>query len=361
MSNGSGFKAVAGILGALIFVLLGGGCQTAAYYSQAIRGQAEIWRKQQSIRKLLADPATPVALKQRLELVLRIRAYAETSLHLPVHGHYLRYVDLGRPYVVWNVFAAPELSLEPKSWWYPIVGRLEYRGFFSEDDARRTAERLQREGFDSYVGGVTAYSTLGWFRDPVLNTFVFEDEAALAEVIFHELAHQRVFFPDDTEFNEAFATVAAQESTEHWLAAGGSVEALARYRLALKEEATFAATVIWTVSCLKNIYTNLPPKLTDAERARLLAQKYGVLGNAGKDYDVRVAEQGLNGTYRGWFKRPLNNARLNTVETYHALVPTFRMYLKEPCGGNLDVFFREMERLRPLQKERRRQHVRGGV
>ncbi len=205
----------------LLAVLATTGCQSLGYYGQAIKGQYEIVARQESIEKLLADPHTPAPLKAKLQLVESLRAFAAKDLKLPVDGHYQKYADVRRRFVVWNVEAAPEFSLEPKSWWYPIVGSLEYRGYFSERGATNYAARLRKKGYDVYVGGVQAYSTLGWFKDPVLNTFIFEPEPDLAEILFHELAHQQVFASGDTDFNEAFATTVGQEGARRWLRAQG--------------------------------------------------------------------------------------------------------------------------------------------
>src|SRR6266403_163267 len=201
----------------LAVILIVSGCQTLSFYGQAIKGQYQLLAHRQPIEKLIADSSTPAQLKNQLELVQKLRAFADKELKLPVDGHYTKYVDVHRPFVVWNVEAAPEFSLEPKSWWYPLVGSLEYRGYFSESGARDYAERLRKRGYDVYVGGATAYSTLGWFKDPILNTFVFESEGDLAETIFHELGHQRVFASGDTDFNEAFATTVGQEGARRWL------------------------------------------------------------------------------------------------------------------------------------------------
>ena len=191
-------------LGLLLLVAVLPGCQHLGYYRQAVQGQYQIWSREKPIKELIAHPETPPALKARLSLLLKMRAYAKQELKLPVDGHYERYADLGRRYVVWNVNAAPELSLEPKRWWYPFVGKLKYRGYFSEQYARDYGAKLAREHYDVYVGGVEAYSTLGWFRDPVLNTWINHDESDVGEILFHELAHQRVFASGDTDFNEAY-------------------------------------------------------------------------------------------------------------------------------------------------------------
>src|ERR1043166_2021342 len=181
------FKKASRIQKALIilaFVLLVvglSGCETISFYGQAIKGQYQLVAGQQPIDKLLTNSQTEPRLKKQLQLLQDLRVFADKELKLPVDNHYRKYVDVHRPYVVWNVEAAPEFSMEPKSWWYPLVGSLDYRGYFSESGARACARRLREKGYDVHVGGVQAYSTLGWFKDPALNTFIFEPEAELAE------------------------------------------------------------------------------------------------------------------------------------------------------------------------------------
>ena len=215
------------------------GCQTMSFYAQAIKGQYQIVAHQESLDKLIADPKTPSRLKAQLQLVERLRAFAKKDLRLPVDAHYLEYVDVHRPYVVWNVQAAPRFSLQPKTWWYPIVGSLEYRGYFSERGARDCAGRLEAKGYDVYVDGVEAYSTLGWFKDPLLSTFIDRLEPDLAEVIFHELGHQRVFARGDTDFNEAFATIVGQEGARRWLRFEGDTNHCNAYVVSLRRNDQF--------------------------------------------------------------------------------------------------------------------------
>jgi predicted aminopeptidase len=208
------------LLSPLVLAIAAGacGCQTLGYYTQAVHGEYHILACQQTIEKVLADSRTPASLQDRLQLVQQLRGFAGKELKLPVDGHYRRYADLHREFVVWNVYAAPEFSLASRSWWYPFVGSLDYRGYFAEEKARHFAADIAKKGFDVYVEGVEAYSTLGWFKDPVLNTFINHSDARLAEIIFHELGHQRVFAHGDTDFNEAFATVVGQEGARRWLA-----------------------------------------------------------------------------------------------------------------------------------------------
>ena len=195
------------------------------------------------LRSCRLTPALRPGLKARFDLLDKLRAFAKNELKLPMDGHYQRYVDVHRPYVVWNVEAAPEFSMEAKTWWYPVVGRQEYRGYFSQSGATNCAERLKKGGFDVFVGGSQAYSTLGWFKDPVLNTFIFEPEPDLAEIIFHELGHQRVFARGDTDFNEAFATTVGQEGARRWLRARGDNASCEQYLAELQRTRQFASLV----------------------------------------------------------------------------------------------------------------------
>jgi predicted aminopeptidase len=190
---------------AVALIALVAGCQSLAYYTQAIGGHLKVLSRARPVPEWLADPSTPPELKQRLETARRIREFASTHLKLPENNSYAAYAELNRSYVVWNVFAAPEFSVEPKNECFPFIGCVSYRGFYSEGDARRHAAKLREAGYDVYVGGVPAYSTLGWSDDPLLSTFIGYSDAQLARLVFHELAHQLVYVRDDTTFNESFA------------------------------------------------------------------------------------------------------------------------------------------------------------
>jgi predicted aminopeptidase len=308
-----------------------------------------MWARQDSIESLLENGDTPEPLKHRLQLVLQIREFAEKELHLPANGHYLRYADLGRRFAVWNVYAAPELSLAPKSWWYPVVGRLEYRGYFSEEKARRYAAKLGKRGYDVYVGGVAAYSTLGWFRDPVLNTFVHDNDTDLAELLFHELAHQRLFIAGDTDFNEAFATAVAEEGLHRWLGARGDPAALKEHGAADRRTEQFVRIVSRARDKLQAIYE---PAVAPASDAAKRQAKQSVLQELRADYAQLKASWGGRRDYDLWFQQNLNNAQLNTVDTYHRLVPAFRRLLREQ-GGNLKEFYRAVAALGKLKDAER--------
>ncbi len=168
-----------------------GGC----YWLQSAQGQFALMSKREPISRVIDRPSTPAALRTQLEAVTDIRDFASRELGLPDNGSYRSYADVGRPYVVWNVVAAPEFSVDPKKWCYPFVGCVAYRGYFVEERARRFAAGLRGEGWDAAVGGVAAYSTLGHFNDPILNTMVGWDDVELASIVFHELTHQLLYVP----------------------------------------------------------------------------------------------------------------------------------------------------------------------
>ena len=341
------------------------GCSTFKFYTQAIHGQYEIFAHQKSVEKLIADPQTPADLKKQLELVQELRAFARTELKLPVDGHYRRYADVRRPYVVWNVEAAPEFSLEAKTWWYPLVGSLEYRGYFSERGASNYAAVLQKKGWDVYVDGVEAYSTLGWFKDPLLNTFVFRPAPELAEILFHELGHQRVFARGDTDFNEAFATTVGQEGARRWLRAKGDEETREKYAKSLRRNDQFVHLIQNARERLGKIYgdeldKNGKNKATKKQRpisqAALGREKQRAFDDLRRDYQMLKEQWGGYAGYDDWFAADLNNARLNSVATYYDFVPGFERLL-ELTGGDLEKFYQAVERLAEKSKEERHQQL----
>ena len=350
----------------LLAALAMSGCQNLSYYGQAIKCQYGIMAHRQSLEQLLADPQTPAPLKAKLQLVHRLRACAQKDLQLPVDGHYRKYVDVHRPFVVWNVEAAPEFSLAPKTWWYPLVGSLVYRGYFSERGAREYAARVQRQGYDVHVGGVTAYSTLGWFKDPILNTFVFDPEPDLAETLFHELGHQRVFASGDTDFNEAFATAVGQEGARRWLRTKGDTAACEKYQAALRRTQQFATLVMATRERLSALYEDertVEGKIKAAKKKRpvppeqLRGEKQRLISRLKQEYAQLKAQWGGSTEYDEWFAGPINNAQLNSVAAYYDLVPGFERLL-EQNGGDLGKFYAAADRLAREPKAERQRRLR---
>jgi predicted aminopeptidase len=335
------------------------------YYFQAIHGEYQILAHRHSIERLIASPRTSPKLNQQLVLVQQLRSFAKKELELPVDGNYEKYVDVHRKYVVWDVQAAQEFSLEPKVWWYPFVGRLAYRGYFSEQSARNYADSLAKQGFDVYVDGVEAYSTLGWFKDPLLNTFMDESEAELAELLFHELAHKRVFAGGDTDFNEAYATTVGQEGARLWLRTKGASELLAQYDAAVSHDQQFVHLVMETRRQLENIYGETigkdgsitRPKTLPAPPDELRRRKQRVFDDMRRHYqDLKTSWGGFSG-YDDWFAHDLSNAKLNTVANYYDYLPGFQRLLQQN-GGSIPKFNIAVERLSKQPEKVRHQALR---
>ena len=333
--------------GLLVAVL--SGCQAISYYRQAIAGECQILAHQQPIRQLIADPQTPAPLKAKFEQILKIRQFAAEELHLPAGQSYLKYVDLHRPYVVWNVNVAPALSLAPKTWWFPIVGRASYRGYFNEQDARSYADEFAKNGWDVYVDGIETYSTLGWFKDPLLNTFINEPDSYLAEIIFHELTHQRLFVPGDTDFNEAFATFVSIEGVRRWYLASTNSPGYEHFRAGQDQDHQFVNLIMAARERLEAVYDD--PKLLDTAK---LARKQEIIAQLRADHAALKASWGGKSPFDDWFAEPINNAKLNTVSAYYDLVPAFAALLRAN-DGDLGKFYQAVGRLgkMPIQQRRR--------
>jgi len=350
----------------LAVVIAVSGCHTLSFYSQAVRGQYQIFANEQSIEKLARDPSTPAPLKQRFALLADLRKYADRELKLPTDNHYLKYVDVHRPYVVWNVEAAPEFSLQPKTWWYPLLGSLEYRGYFSKAGATNYAGYLREKGYDVSVGGVGAYSTLGWFKDPVLNTFIFEDDAELAEIIFHELAHQRLFARGDTDFNEAFATTVGQEGARRWLKAKGDESALKDYLAHVHHTEQFVHLVMSTRARLQALYGDqvtpdgrikASENKQSAPPEELRRQKKEILDGMLSEFAQLKTTWNGDPDYEGWFKHPINNSHLNSVAAYYDFVPGFEQLLATN-GGDMEKFYEAAQLVSKKAKPERHEELR---
>lgn len=319
-------------------------CRSIGFYSQAMRGQAEIWRRQRPVEVVLADPAEKEAVKAKLRLALELRDYAKNTLKLPAES-FGTYSDLKRPYVVWVVYAAEPFSVEPRQWWYPFVGRLAYRGFFDQQDAREEVQLLKASGYDVFAAGVEAYSTLGIFKDPLLNTCIYRSEAELAELVFHELTHERLFIPGDTDFNEAFATANAESAVRCWLRSKRRLAELMAYEAHLKQERAYITQALCARAELKRLYAT--PGCTLEQKMTVLAHLQNRLAAMGvKDKNVG-AKSGAAG------KITWNNARLNTLATYYDLVPGFERLLRE-SGGDWETFYVSVEKLKLLSNPERR-------
>ncbi len=329
----------------LLALLMLGGCANPLYYVQAVQGQIEILNKRRAIEDVLADPATPPEIKQKLALVIRLRTFASQELQLPDNRSYRSYTDLQRPFAVWNVFAAPELSLEPKKWCFIVAGCVPYRGYFARAKAEQFAAKLKQETYDVYVGGVPAYSTLGWFNDPVLNTFINRPEADIAALLFHELAHQKIYLSGDTAFNESFATAVELEGVTRWFDRNGNPQQALAYRQKLQRREAFVQLLLKHRARLKEIYTS---DIDDAEKR---AAKTRTFTDLRADYAALKQSWGGNTDFDGWFKQDLNNAHLAAVGLYTRYVEAFQMLLAQQ--GNLTAFYQEVERIKHLNPDER--------
>jgi len=322
-------------------------CATIGYYAQSIKGQLDLLAKRTPITTVVQHPDTSDELKVKLGQVLDIREFASDQLSLPRNGSYKNYVDTGREFVVWNIFATPKLSLEPLKWCFLIVGCLNYRGYFSKEAADHFAQELKSKDFDVFVGGVAAYSTLGWFDDPLLNTMLRRDNIYLAKVIFHELAHQKIHIQDDTEFNEAFADAVALLGVRRWIVYNSLNEIMQDFESQQLHENQFVELVLTTRDKLDTLYkSSLPDSLK-------LLNKTEILDTMRSYYTQMKVTWGNKSTYDKWFNGDLNNAKLMAVITYRNLIPGF-LELFKVSGGDLDDFYTQVERLGKCSPDKRR-------
>jgi predicted aminopeptidase len=334
-------------LASALTCLLLAGCSDAVYYSQATEGHFALLAAARPIADWLQDPATPPPLKERLQRAKEIRRFAAESLGLPDNRSYTEYADLKRPAAVWNVFATPELSLELKTWCYPVLGCAGYRGYFDRAAADELAAELRAAGYDTSVSAVPAYSTLGWFNDPLLNTFIDVSDAELARLVFHELAHQVLYVKDDTAFNESFATTVEREGVRRWLAAHGDDKQRAAWAAYLQRRDDFLALLLAHRRRLGEIYASA----ASVEEKR--AAKAAVLADLQQEYR-RVREERWGGFagYDRFFNQTLTGAHLAAVAAYNDWVPAFEALLAE-SGGDLPVFYARVRELGSLDKTAR--------
>lgn len=339
----------AAVLALLVAPLVTTACGTASYYSQAIAGHLALMRDRESIASLLANDTTDPDLRRQLETLRAARRFAVDALALPDNDSYSTYVETGRQHVTWNVVAAEEFSVAARQWCFPIAGCVNYRGYFDPADARAYAAELVAASYDVTIGGASAYSTLGWFSDPVLDTMLRGDESRWVGTLFHELAHQRLYVAGDSDFNEAFASVVEQEGVRRWLVRRDRPEALAAYRARVARGGEFVALLQSTRERLERLYAE--PLAADAMRRR----KQAVFDGMRNDYRAMRATWGGYDGYDGWFARDLNNARLVSVATYRRLVPAFEALLAG--SEDLPAFYREAEALGELPAAERAERL----
>lgn len=324
-------------------------CDSIAYYAQAVSGQASLLWQRQPIDQLLADPSLEPALRQKLEVIKQATEYADTQLGLSAEGSYNSYVELQRRHLVWNVFAAPAFSTQPVSWCFPIAGCVDYRGYFSEADALVYADRLRAQGFDVFVGGVDAYSTLGWFNDPVPSTVIQRPDHQLVALIFHELAHQRIYLAGDTPFNESFASFVSLEGLRHWLAEQGQSELYQHAMQDLLEQQRFIEFVLAFRERFAALYAS------DLNVEEMLSGKRQLQEAMRQSWHAQDQPEQVR-RYQAWFQGPLNNAQLSTVGAYYTWVPAFDALFKQ-SGRDFSMFYKAVADLASMSGQARQERL----
>ncbi len=315
----------------LLLVLLISGCASINYYAQSIQGQFEVIQKRREISDLLEENYISNTLRNKLNTVLEIRDFSIQQLGLPDNKSYLYYANLERNYVIWNIFATEEFSLDPIKWCYLIVGCLNYRGYFTESDAQQNAIELEKQGYDVYLGGVSAYSTLGWFDDPVLNTMLRWSDIRLATVMFHELAHQQLYIKNDTKFNEAYADAIAYIGVTKWLEQNSDKNLLKEYEISQDQEKQFIHLVMRYKSLLNDIYQSSENEDLKRNRKKDLFQQM-------TDEYKNLSQIWTKNNYQKWFSEGINNAKLAAIITYREFVPAF-IEIYEQLGNDLFKFY----------------------
>ncbi len=311
--------------------LLVTGC-SLGYYAQAVSGHLSLTSGARPIDEVLADPNTSPEVAAKLRTARTARAFASAELGLPDNDSYRRYAEVQRSHVVWNVVATPEFSLTPKSWCFAFSGCVNYKGYFSREQAEQQAAELARSGYDVQVSGSQAYSTLGWTDDPLLSTMIARPDVDLASVIFHELAHQKLYVKNDTAFNESFAETVAREGVRRWLQANDRADELTAFKRREDRRQQFDALLLETRRQLAAVYRE--PGDAPAKRAA----KRQVFEQLKHAYAELKDQWGGYGGYDGWMNRPLNNAHLSLVATYNDLIPAFEALLQRE-GGDLTRFY----------------------
>ncbi len=335
---------VKAILVPVVAGLLLNGCSTVSYYGQLAEGQLSLLHARRPVAEVIADPGQPAALREHLRQSQAARTFATEHLHLPDNRSYRLYADIGRPYVVWNVFATGEFSLDPQLHCFPIAGCVAYRGYYSQSGARGAAALQKLQGMDVYVGGVEAYSTLGWFDDPIISSMLHWGDERLATLIFHELAHQRFYVKDDSQFNESYANFVEQEGTREWRVARGLSPADAGFT---RQADQFTRLVLATRDRLQKLYRQ--PLAPEAMRIAKQAE----FEHMRREYRALRDQQWHGvGLFDNWMNLPMNNAKLLPFGLYDQWVPAFAAVFKQ-VGGDWPQFFAEVERLGHLPVDER--------
>ena len=332
-------------------LLVSAACSSVGYLTHTAGGHLELMSKRTSITSVLQQNNISAETRLALTNVQQVRSYASNTLGLPDNKSYTHYVELDREYVTWVVFAAPELSLQPVSWCFWIVGCVPYRGYFDQQKAVDFAEQMALQGFEIHIGSVAAYSTLGWFSDPVLSSMLNRGRVATADTIFHELAHQQVYIKDDTDFNEAFASAVARAGVRNWLQDSGELKLLARYEQGLVEKDQIYQQIQQLRQRLRLIYKSSATESDKRARKELAFNEY-------RDKTSKIISAWEHGDrYRPWALDGINNAKLNAMSTYQELITDF-LSLFKACDKAYTKFYHVVASTHKLSKPERRNFLR---
>jgi len=335
------------LISILLMAVFFSGCAELQYYGHAISGQLEVMSKRRSISEVIEDPDTKPVVVKKLKSVERMHAFAISDLSLPDSDSFRSYSDVERDYVLWNVFATPELSLAAKQWCYPFFGCLNYRSYFEKAYAESIANELEQEGWDVHIAPSPAYSTRGFFADPIYNPMLRYDDLTLAGILFHELAHEQVYFKNDSELNESFAVAVQNEGVRRWLGHEKRPQYYIDYKTDQQREEQFISLLLTYRDKLNTVYKS--SQYDDEKRS----QKKHLLARLRREYfSLKEQWAGYEG-YDHWFNKPLNNARLAPIGTYHGYVDTFSTLLQQ-CDNVLEVFYKEAEKVSEMPEGERR-------
>jgi len=335
----------------LVLTLCLSGCGTVGYYSQIVTGHMKIVLGKKSVEQMIAQDDLDERTRDRLQLALQAREFAINELALPNTKSYTTFYDTGQQFVTWNVVAAPEFSFSPRIWCFPVAGCVSYRGYYAEEDARAYADQLaDSEGLDVTVGGATAYSTLGWFSDPLLNTMLNRSESGLASLLFHEMAHQKIYVNNDSKFNESFAGFVERAGLERWLEAHGDPKHLPELDRRKQRRKQFIDLLLATRNNLEEVY------VSDLDVERKRQDKALQFEQMQKNYQaLKASWDGYTG-YDNWFSRPMNNARLVSVATYTDYIPAFQVLFND-VNEDFDLFYQAVNKLAKLSFDARQSEM----
>ena len=317
------------------------GCAGIEYYSQIVSGPMRIVMGKQPVNEVTTDESVDEGLRRRLTLALQARDFAIDTLSLPDNESYTTFYDTKRSFVTWNVVAAQEFSFSPKRWCFPVAGCVSYRGYYAHEDATAYAKELDASGLDVAINGATAYSTLGWFADPLLNTMLNRSDTGIVSLLIHELAHQQLYVGDDSTFNESFASFVEQAGLALWQQQHGSTEQLAELTIRRKRQEDFIALLRSTRNDLQVLFDSAADETMMRQKK---AERFTELRN---DYETLKRNWGGYRGYDAWFGRELNNARLVSVATYNDYIPAFQA-LFEQSNQDFPTFYAAAQELADL-------------